>query len=166
MLSHFWHFTNPLTTARRLPCPIPTPEVYSHSCPLSQWCHPTISSSVSPFFSCPQSFPASGSFPTSWLFESGGQSIGASASASVLPMNIQDWFPFMMDWVDLLAVQGTLKSFLHTIVRKHQIFRAQLKCWSPGTIKRSQWPLWLEREILFHAQRTQQQTTYGLHCCV
>ena len=76
----------------RLPCPSPTHGVYSNSCPLSQWCHPTFSSSVISFSSCPQSFPASGSFPMSQS-KSGGQSIGASASASVLPMNIQDWFP-------------------------------------------------------------------------
>ena len=77
----------------RLPCPSPTPGTCSNSCPLSQWCHPTISSSVIPFSSCPQSFPVSGSYPMSQIFTSGGQSIGASASASVLPMNIQDWFP-------------------------------------------------------------------------
>ena len=77
----------------RLPCPSPTPRVCSNSCPLSRWCHPTISSSVIPFSSCPQSFPASGSFPMSQLFASGGQSIGVSASASVPPMNSQDWFP-------------------------------------------------------------------------
>ena len=77
----------------RLPCPLPTPRAYSNSCPLRRWCHPTISSSVIPFSSCPQSFPASGSFQMSQLFASGGQSIGASASASVLPINIQDWFP-------------------------------------------------------------------------
>ena len=77
----------------RLPCPSPTPEACSNSCPQSRWCHPTISSSVIPFSSCLQSFPASGSFPMSRLFTSGGQSIGVSASASVLPMNIQDWFP-------------------------------------------------------------------------
>ena len=75
----------------RLPCPSSTPRACSNSCPLSRWCHPTISSSAVPFSSCLQSFPASGSFLMSWLFESGGQSIGASAS--VLPMNIQDWFP-------------------------------------------------------------------------
>ena len=94
----------------RLPCPSPSPRACSISCPLSRWWHPTILSSVMPF-SCPQSFPASGSFPVSWLFASGGQSIGASASASVPPMNIQDWFP-LIDWFDLLAVQGTLKSLL------------------------------------------------------
>ena len=82
--------------------------VCSNSCPLSQWCHPTISSSVVPFSSCPQSFPTSGSFPMSWLFVSGGQNIGASASASVLPMNILDWYllgltSFRIDWFDLLA---------------------------------------------------------------
>ena len=80
----------------RLPCPSPTPRVYSNSCPLSPWCHPIISSSVVPFFSCLQSFPASGSFLMSWLFASGGQGIGASASASVLPMNIQGWFPLVL----------------------------------------------------------------------
>ena len=83
--------------------------VYSNSCPSSQWCHPAISSSVIPFSSCPQSLPASGSFPLSQLFTWGGQSIGVSASASVLPMNIQDLTSFRMDWLDLLAVQGTLK---------------------------------------------------------
>ena len=77
----------------RPPCPSPTPGVYPNSCPSSRWCHPTISSSVVPFSSCPQSFPASGSFQMSQLFASGGQSIGVSASPSVLPMNIQDWSP-------------------------------------------------------------------------
>ena len=77
----------------RPPCPSPTPRVYSNSCPLSWWCHPTISFSVVPFCSCLQSFPASGSFPMNWLFTSGGQSIEPSASAWVLPTNIQDWFP-------------------------------------------------------------------------
>ena len=95
----------------RLSCPSPTPWVYSSSCQSSWWCHPTISSSVISF-SCLQSFPASGSFQMSQLFASGGQSIGFSASASVLPVNIQDWFSFRMDWLDLLAVQGTLKSLL------------------------------------------------------
>ena len=94
----------------RPPCPSSTPRVYSNSCPLSRWCHPTISSSVVSFSSCLQSFPASGSFPMSQLFASGRQSIGASASVWVLPMNIQDWFPLGKDWLALLAVQGTLKS--------------------------------------------------------
>jgi len=84
----------------RLPCPSPTPEACSNSCPSSHWCHPTISSSVVPFSSCLQSFPASGSFQMSQFFESGGQSIGVSASASVLPMNIQDWFPLgLTGWI-------------------------------------------------------------------
>ena len=81
----------------RLPCPSPSPRVWSNSSPLSRWCHPTISSSVIPFSSCPQSFPASGSFPRSWLFASGGQSIGASTS--VLPVNIQGWFPDMVFFI-------------------------------------------------------------------
>ena len=97
----------------RLPCPSPTPEAFSNAFPLSQWCHPTISSSVIPFSACFQSCPASGSFPVSQFFASGGQSIGALASASVLPMNIQAGLIFFrIDWFDLLAVQGTLKSLL------------------------------------------------------
>ena len=95
----------------RPPCSSPTPRVYSNSYPLSRWCHPTISSSVIPFSSWPQSLPASGSFPISQLFAWGGQSIGVSASAPVLPMNTQDW-SFRKDWLDLPAVQGTLKSLL------------------------------------------------------
>ena len=86
----------------RLPCPSPTPRACSNSCPLSRWCHPSISSSVVPFSPCLQSFPASGSFPVSQLFTSGGQSIGVSASVSVLPMNIQDWFPLgWTGWISL-----------------------------------------------------------------
>ena len=92
----------------RLPCPSPTPGVCSDSCPSSRWCYPTISSSILPFSSCLQSFPASGSFPMSQFFTSGGHSTGVSASASVLSMNIKDWFPLGFD----LAVQGTLKSLL------------------------------------------------------
>ena len=88
----------------RPPCPSPTRGVYSNSCPSSQWCHPTISSSVVPFSSCPQSFPASGSFPMRQLFTSGSQSIGVSASASVLPMNIQDWF--LLGWTGLISLQS------------------------------------------------------------
>ena len=94
----------------RPPCPSPNPGVHSNSCPLSRWCHLTISSSVVPFSSRLQSFPASRSFPMNQFFPSGGQSTGASASASVLSMNIWDWFPLGLDWLDLLAVQGTLKS--------------------------------------------------------
>src|SRR5574340_1228261 len=98
----------------RLHCPSLSPGACSNSCSLSRGCHPTISSSVFPFSSCPQSFPASGSFQMSQLFASGGQSIGVSASTSVLPMNAQDSLriSLRMDWLDLLAVQGTLKSLL------------------------------------------------------
>ena len=88
----------------RPPCPSPSPGVYSNSCPLSQWCHPTISSSVIPFSSSILSFPASGSFPTTQFFASGSQSIGASASASILPMNIQDWFP--LGWTGCISLQS------------------------------------------------------------
>ena len=95
----------------RPPCPSPTPGAYSDSCPLSQWCHPAISSSVVPFSSCLQTFPASGSFLVS-LFTSGGKSIEASASPSVFPISFQDFFSFRIDWLDLLVVQGTLKCLL------------------------------------------------------
>jgi len=94
----------------RLPCASLSPRVFSDSCPLSQGCHPTISFSIILFSSCPQSFTASGSFQMAPLFPSGGQSIGVSASASILPMNIHDWFP--LNWLDLLSVQRTLKSLL------------------------------------------------------
>ena len=108
--------------------------VCSNSCLLSQWCHPTISSSVTPFSSCPQSFLAPGNFPMSWLCTSGGQSIGASTLALVLPVNIQGWFSlrltglisFRTGWFDLLAVQGTFKSLSSTTVQKHQLFGLSL----------------------------------------
>ena len=105
----------------RLPCPLLSPRVYSNSCPLIWWYYPTISSSVTPFFSFPQSFPASWSFPMSQLFASGGQSTGASASTSVFPMNIQDWFPLGLDWFDILAFQETLKSFLLFLLILNQV---------------------------------------------
>ena len=109
----------------RLPCPSLSPGGCSNSCPLSRWCHSTISGSVTPF-SCPHSFSASGSFPTSQLFPLGGQSIGASASASVLPMNIQDWSPLgWTGWISLLS-KGLLVVFPNTTVQKHQLFGAQL----------------------------------------
>ena len=88
----------------RPPCPSPAPGVYSNSCPSSRWCHPAISSSAVPFSSCPQSFPASGSFPMSQLFPWGGQSIGVSASASVLSMNTQDWSP--LGWTGWISLQS------------------------------------------------------------
>ena len=96
----------------RLPCPSLTPRACSNSSPSSQWCHPTISSFVIPFCPCLQSFPASGSFQMSQFFTSGGQRIGVSAAASVLPMNSQELISFRIDWLDLLAVQGTLKNLL------------------------------------------------------
>ena len=118
----------------RLPCPSPTPRIYPNSCPLSRWCHPTISSSIIPFSSCSQSFPASGSFPMSQFFTSGGQSIGASASASVLPMNIQDWFPLgWTGWISLLS-KGLSRVFSNTTVQKHQFFSAQLSLQSNSHI--------------------------------
>ena len=108
------------------PCPSPTPRVYPNSCPLSQWCHPTISSSVIPFSSCLQSFPTSGSHIMSQFFASGGQNIGVSASTSVLPMNTQDWSP--LGWTGWISLQskGLLRVFSNTTVQKHQFFGDQL----------------------------------------
>ena len=108
----------------RPPCPSLTPRVYSNSCPLSQWCHPAISSSIIPFSSCPQSSPESGSFQMSQFFPSGGQSIGVSASASVLPMN--DWFPLgWTGWISLLS-KGLSRVLANTTVPKHRFFSAHL----------------------------------------
>ena len=104
----------------RLSCPLPTSGTHSNSCPSSQWCHPTISSSVVPFSSCFQSFPASGTFPVSQLFASGGQSVRASASASVLPMNIQDWFPLGLAGLISLQFEGFSRVFSNTAVQEHQ----------------------------------------------
>ena len=113
----------------RLPCSSPTPRAYSNSCPSSQWCHPTISSSVVPFSSCLQSFPASGSFPMSQLITSSGQSMGVSASASVLPMIIQDWFPLgLTGWISLQS-KGLSRVFSNTTVQKHQFLSTQLSLW-------------------------------------
>ena len=110
----------------RLLCPSPSPRACSKSCPLSRWCHPTISSFAVPFSFCSQSFPASESFPMSRFFASGGQSIGVSASALVLPMNIQDWFP--LGWTGWISLQsrGLSRVFSNTTVQKHQFFHAQL----------------------------------------
>ena len=110
----------------RLLYPSPTPGACSKSCPLSQWCHPTISSSVVPFFSFLQSFPASGSSPVSQFFTSGGQSTGASASASVLPISIQSWFPLGLTGLISLQSKGLSRVFSSTTVQKHQFFGAQL----------------------------------------
>ena len=107
-------------------CPSPTPRIHPNPCPSSWWCHLTISSSVIPFSSCPQSFPTSGSFQMSQLFASGGQSIGVSASTSVLPMNTQDWSP--LGWTGWISLQskGLSRVFSNTAVQKHQFFGAQL----------------------------------------
>ena len=119
----------------RLPCVSPTPGVYSNSCPSGRWCHPTISSSVFPFSSSLQSFPASGSFQTSQLFTSGGQSIGVSASASVLPVNTQDWSP--LGWTGWISLQskGLSRVFSNTTVQKHQ-FQLRVNNHIPSHFKR------------------------------
>ena len=118
----------------RPPCPSPTPRVYSNSCPLSLWCHPTISSSVIPFSPRLQSFPASGSFQMSQLFASGGQSIGVSVSTSVLPMSTQDWST--LGWTGWISLQskGLSRVFSNTTVQKHQFFSAQLSLQSNSHI--------------------------------
>ena len=120
----------------RFPSPSLTPGPYSKSCPLSQWCHPTISFSVVPFFSCLQPFPASGSFLVSQSFASGGQSIGISASALVLPMNIQDWFPLGWTGWNSLQSKGLSRVFSNTTVQKHQFFSTQLSLQSNSHIHR------------------------------
>ena len=118
----------------RPPCPSLTPGVYPNSCPLSWWCHPTISSSVGPFSSCPQSLPASGSFPMSQPFTWGGQSIRVSALASVLPMNTQDWSP--LEWTGGISLQskGLSRVFSNTTVQEHQFFGSQLSSQSNSHI--------------------------------
>ena len=120
-------------------CPSPTPGVHPNPCPSSRWCHPTISSSVVPFSSCPQSFPASGSFHVSQIFASGGQSIWVAASTSVLPMNTQDWSP--LGWTGWISLQskGLSRAFSNITVQKHQFFGAQLSLYSNSHIHT--WPL-------------------------
>ena len=122
----------------RFPCPSPTPRAYSNSCPLSRWCHPIISASVVRFSSCLQSFPASGSFQMSQVFASSGQSIGVSASTSVLPVNTQDWSP--LGWTGWISLQskGLSRVFSNTTVQKHQFFGTQLSLWSHSHIHT--WP--------------------------
>ena len=114
----------------RFPCLSPSPGACSNSCPLNQWCHPTISSSVALFSSCPPSYPASGSFPVSWLFISGGQSIRASVSASIFPVNIQGWFPLGLTGLISLQSKRLSRVFSSTTVQIHQFFRAQSSLWS------------------------------------
>ena len=125
-LSPVWLVATPWIAALQASLSITNFRVYSYSCPSSWWCHPAISSSVIPFSSCPQSLPASGSFPMSQLFASSGQCIGVSASASVLLMNIQDWSP--LGWTGWISLQskGLSKVFSNTTVQKHQFFSAQL----------------------------------------
>ena len=126
--SHVQLFATPWTAARKLPCPSPSPRVCPSSCPLHQWCHPTISTSVALFSFCLQSFPASGSFPMSWLFASGGQSIGASAL--VLPLSIKGWFPLRLtDMISLLS-KGLSWVFSSTTVQNYQFFSALPSLWS------------------------------------
>ena len=134
LLSHVWLFVTPWTAWKhaRLPWPSLSPGVCSNSCPLIQWCHPTISSSVTPFSSCPQSFPASRSFPVSWLFTTGDQSIGASAS--VLPMNIQNWFPLGLTSLIYLLPKGLSRLFSTSTVWKHQFLVTQPSLWSNSHI--------------------------------
>ena len=123
----------------RPPCPSPILRACSNLCPSSRWCHPAISSSVVPFSSCPQSLPASGSFPMSQLFAWGGQSIGVSASVSVLPMNTQDWSP--LGWTGWISLQskGLSRVFSNTTVQKHQFLGTQLSSQSNSHIHT--WPL-------------------------
>ena len=123
----------------RPPCPSPTPRVHPNPCSSSRWCHPASSSSVAPFSSCPQSLPASGSFPISQLFSWGGPSTGVSASPSVLPMNTQDWSP--LGWTGWISLQskGLSRVFSNTIVQKHQFFGTQLSSQSNSHIHA--WPL-------------------------
>ena len=123
----------------RPPCPSPIPGVHPNSCPSSWWCHPTISPSVVPFSSCPQSFPALGSFPMNQVFASGRESIGVSASTSVLLMNTQNWFP--LGWTGWISLQSKalLRVFSNTTVQKHQFFGTQLSSQSNSHIHT--WPL-------------------------
>ena len=134
MLSPVWLFVTPGTTAGQASLPSPAPRPCSNSCSSSQWCHPAISSSVFPFSSCLQSFPASGPFPMNWFFASGGQSIGISASASVLPINTQDWSP--LGWTGWISLQseGPARVFSSTAVQKHQFFDAQISSQSNSHI--------------------------------
>ena len=123
----------------RPPCPSPTPRVYSNSCPSSQWCHPAISSSVVLFSSCPQSLPASGYFPMSQFFARGDQSLGVSASASVPPINTQDWSP--LGWTGWISLQskGLSRVFSNMTFQKHQFFGTQVSSQSNSHIHT--WPL-------------------------
>ena len=129
------NFCNPVDYQHsRLPCPSPSPGAYSNSCPLSPWCHPTISSSVTPFSSCSQPFTVSMSFSISWLFTSCGQSIGASVSTSVLIVNIQGWFPLGLTGLIFLLSKELSSVLSSTTVWKHQFFSVQPSLWSNSHI--------------------------------
>ena len=174
----------------RLPCPSPTPGVYSKSCPLSRWCHPTILSSVTPFSSSLQSFPASGSFPMSQLFTSGGQSIGLSALTSVLPMNTQDWSP--LGWTGRISLQSTGLStvFSSTTVQKEgkaaRVFlsrgpggrvltvcleptglacRVYLEIQSAGKPWESRWGIWQKSYDTIHPHTGEQRAGESVQSC-
>ena len=134
LLNRVWLFGTPWTAAWQASLSIPPPGACSNSCPSSQWCHPTIPSSVVPFSSCLQSCQASGSFPISQLFTSAGQSVGASTWASVLPMNIQDWFPLGLTGLISLQSKGLSGVFSNTAVQKHQFFSTQPSMWSNSHI--------------------------------
>ena len=137
-LNHVRLFATPWITALRPPCPSPTPGIHPNSCPSSWWCLPAISSSVVPFSSCPQSLPASESFPMSQLFASGGQNIGVSALASFLPKNTQGLSP--SEWTGWISLQskGLSRFFSNTTIQKHQFFGAQLSSQSNSHIHT--WP--------------------------
>ena len=138
-LRFVWWFATHGLQHTRLPCPSPSPRACSNSCPLSRWCHPTILSSIIPFSSCLQSFPALGFLPMSQFFTSDGQSIGASALASVLPMNIQDWYPLILTGLISLLSKRFSSVFSNTTVQKHQFFSVQPSLWPYSHIHT--WPL-------------------------
>ena len=138
-LSHVWLLATPWIAAHQASLSIINFRSYSNSCLLSWWCHPTISSSVIPFSFCLQSFPASGSFPVSRFFTSGGQSIGVSASASVLPVNNKDWFPLGLTGLISLLSKGLSRFFSSITVLKHHFFGAQLSLWSNCQIHNYYW---------------------------
>ena len=147
------------TQHARPPCPLLTPGVFPNPCPLSQWCHPTISSSVVPFSSCPQSLPASGSFPMGKLFAWGGQSTGVTVSASVLPKNTQDWS--LSEWTGWTSLQskGLSRIFSNTTVQKHQFFGAQPSSQSSSYIHTWRWqgPF---LPVCYNEQKTTSPRTY------
>ena len=152
----------------RLPCPSPSNGVYTNSCPLSWWCFPTISSSAAPFSFCLQSFPESGSYPMSWLFATGGQSIGASTSTLVLLMNTQDWSPLVWaGWISLQS-KGLSRVYSSTTVQKHQFFSAQPSLRSNSHIhrwllgKQELWPVRYKRLLLDPPENMQVNTMPGV----